>query len=251
VAGDGKLGTLEIDPSLGFHMGLGADNPKKYKFSIGFQPSLRQRSVNTAALTFGTQYNGWEIDPTLPTHETFTNNPTSFVFDAHTGIQFSAAPTDEINYWVGSGVFHLLTPAESFLGGPLSKTPMRFNVNGGSRFILNERMYVLAHALFMKQAKAKELNFGAELDIKTSAQKVDVPEFTFLFGAYYRWKDAMQLLVGGELQNLRVALAYDINVSKLRTASNLRGGYELCMVYKAPCRIIPYKYKYQYTCPRF
>ncbi|MEY4876377.1 MAG: hypothetical protein RL708_1526 [Bacteroidota bacterium] len=251
VAGDGKLGTMEVDPSVAFHMGLGNDNPKKYKLSIGFQPSLRQRSINSSALTFASQYNGWEIDPNLPTNETL-NTPTKFVFDAHTGIQFSAAPTEAINYWIGSGIFHLLTPAESFLGGgSLSQTPMRFNINAGGRFIINERMYILSHAIFMKQAKAKELNFGGELDIKTSANKVDVPEFTFFFGPYYRWKDALQILVGGELQNLRVAFAYDVNVSKLRTASNLRGGYELCMVYKAPCRIIPYNYKYQYICPRF
>jgi len=255
VAGDGKYGTLEIDPSIAFHMGLGNDDPKKYKLSIGFQPSLRQHSLNVSNLTFATQYDGWVINPTLPTNETIVTRDKPFqpFFDAHTGIQFSAAPTEELNYWVGSGIFHLLTPTESFLvdNSVFSKVPMRFNVNAGLRYILNERMYILSHALFMKQAKAKELNFGGELDIKTSANKVDVQEFTLLMGAYYRWKDAMQLLVGGELQNLRVALAYDVNVSKLRTATKLRGSYELCMVYKAPCRIIPYKYKYQYICPRF
>jgi type IX secretion system PorP/SprF family membrane protein len=253
VAGDGKYGTLEIDPSIAFHMGLGADNPKRHKLSVGFQPSLRQHSLNVSNLTFATQFNGWTIDPTAPTLEKFDSKLNQLYIDAHTGIQYSAAPTDEINYWIGTGIFHLLSPVESLLDNPtaLSKVPMRYNINAGSRFILNERMYVLAHALFMRQAKAKELNFGAELDIKTAAPKVDVPDFTFFFGGYYRWKDAFQVLVGGELQNLRVALAYDVNVSSLHTASNLRGGYELCMIYKAPCRIIPYNYKYQYTCPRF
>jgi type IX secretion system PorP/SprF family membrane protein len=247
-AGDGVLTTLEINPSIAFHLALGADNPKKYKLSIGVQPSLRNRKVDVSNLTFQAQFDGIEINPALPSMEHITNTNFS-VFDLNSGIQFSAAPTDEVNFWVGGSLFHMLQPNEAFYTNASSVLPMRSMANAGARFIINPTWAILPNVLFMEQAKAKELNFGADFDYTYNPTAAE--PFTLFAGPYYRWKDAFQILVGGEYKGYRVGLSYDINSSTLRTASHMKGGFELAIMYKSPCRLIPYHINKMFVCPRF
>src|SRR5205085_1360725 len=53
------------------------------------------------------------------------------------------------------------------------------------------------------------------------------------FGGFYRWNDAFIPVVKLDVYSLAFGLSYDINVSKLNTASNWRGGFELTATYTA------------------
>ena len=48
-------------------------------------------------------------------------------------------------------------------------------------------------------------------------------------GAVYRWKDALIPVIKINTSNLSIGFSYDVNISKLKTASNYRGGYELTL----------------------
>ncbi len=251
-AGDGNLSTIEINPSVALHLALGDDHPKKYKLSIGVQPSIRNRNLNVNNLTFEAQYQQGIgiINNTLPNGEPATLSNTSYsVFDLNTGIQFSAAPTDEINFWVGASAFHMLQPNESFYSGYSVPLPMRTMANAGARFIINEKWTIQPNALYFRQAKAQELNFGADFDY-TVDPKANEP-FTLFAGPYYRWNDAVQVLMGGEYKGYRVGITYDVNSSSLSSASHGKGGFELAIMYKSPCRLIPYHINKMFVCPRF
>jgi len=50
-------------------------------------------------------------------------------------------------------------------------------------------------------------------------------------GVWYRLQDALIPYVGLQLNAYKIGLTYDVNVSTLTTASYLRGGFELTMVY--------------------
>ena len=50
-------------------------------------------------------------------------------------------------------------------------------------------------------------------------------------GAVYRWKDALIPVVKINTEKLSIGLSYDVNTSKLKTASNYRGGFELTLSY--------------------
>ena len=249
-AGDGVLTTLEINPSIAFHLALGADNPKKYKLSIGVQPSLRNRKVDVSSLTFQAQYNSslGEFEQVSNQEPSLTNTNFS-VFDMNSGIQFSAAPTDEVNFWLGGSLFHMLQPNESFYSNASSTLPMRSMANAGARFIINPTWSILPNVLYMQQATAKELNFGADFDYTYNPTAKE--PFTLFAGPYYRWNDAMQILLGGEYKGYRVGITYDFNTSSLSTASHAKGGFELAIMYKAPCRLIPYHINKMFVCPRF
>jgi type IX secretion system PorP/SprF family membrane protein len=249
-AGDGNLNTIEINPTIAFHYGFRAA-PKRYKFSIGVQPSIRNRSVDITKLTFAAQYdpNLGEINTNLSQNEPTLTNQKYTVFDLNTGVQFSAAPTDEINFWVGASAFHLLGPNESFYSNQEISLPIREMINAGARFILNDNWTILTNELLFQQASAKELDFGGDFDYTVNPR--DAKPFTIFAGPYYRWNDAMQILFGGEYMGFRVGMTYDLNTSSLHTASHFKGGMELAIMYKADCRLIPYHINKLFVCPRF
>jgi hypothetical protein len=50
-------------------------------------------------------------------------------------------------------------------------------------------------------------------------------------GGFYRIKDAFIIAANMDYRNFNVGLSYDINTSKLREATNRRGGFEISIIY--------------------
>mgnify|MGYP002528469793 CR=1 FL=1 len=65
-------------------------------------------------------------------------------------------------------------------------------------------------------------------------------EQAIAIGGHYRWKDAFIPSVWYEVSNFAIGISYDMNVSSLRTASNLRGGMEISLRFMNPN---PFTYK--------
>jgi len=51
-------------------------------------------------------------------------------------------------------------------------------------------------------------------------------------GAYLRWNDAIIPVAKIEMRPLSIALSYDVNVSKLSSASRGRGGFEVSLAWQ-------------------
>jgi hypothetical protein len=67
-------------------------------------------------------------------------------------------------------------------------------------------------------------------------------------GAWFRLGDAAIPYVGLEFGSFRLGASYDVNVSSLKPASNMRGGAEFSLIYiKKP--VDPYAKKL--NCPKF
>jgi hypothetical protein len=58
------------------------------------------------------------------------------------------------------------------------------------------------------------------------------------FGGFYRWDDAIIPVLKYNWYKLSLSLTYDVNVSKLKTASLYRGGAELTLTYKTYLNIM-------------
>ncbi len=249
VAGTGALTTMEVTPTMALHLGFGSEDPKQYHLSIGIQPAYRQKKVDINQLTWSSQWDGNIIDPYRPTGETQLQTGTVGAFDLNTGIQFTAVPSSNFSFNIGASIFHVLTPIESFYQSTTNSLDSRKVINLGAKFMVNEKLAVLPSLLFMAQAKASEKNLGAELNYNLTGEE---DAFALFGGLFYRWKDAAQLMGGFEKNRFRVCLSYDINMSGLHNVSRYRGGFELALMYKAPCyppRLIPPPP--QLVCPRF
>jgi hypothetical protein len=75
-------------------------------------------------------------------------------------------------------------------------------------------------------------------------------EISLLFGVGYRLRDAIHPMIGAQYKTLRVGLAYDVNISSLKSETGYRGGFELAAnyiikIYK------PAVIKTKVLCPRF
>ena len=55
----------------------------------------------------------------------------------------------------------------------------------------------------------------------------------FSAGGFYRWNDALMPVIKLDYYSLGIGVSYDINMSKLRTASTYRGGLEVTVSYKS------------------
>ena len=64
------------------------------------------------------------------------------------------------------------------------------------------------------------------------------------FGTYYRYADAIITYFNIDYKKqLSIGISYDINVSKLKIASNLRGGAEVTLIYIINPAIVTIKTK--------
>ena len=79
------------------------------------------------------------------------------------------------------------------------------------------------------QAKAHNAMVGAAYSLNVNNDEVN-PTTVYL-GAWYRLSDAAIPYVGLEIGEWHFGVSYDVNVSRLKTASNSRGGVEVSLIY--------------------
>ena len=63
-------------------------------------------------------------------------------------------------------------------------------------------------------------------------QRDEVESLSISMGALMRWNDAFIPLLKLDYYKLGIGLTYDVNISRLHTASHMRGGVELSLSYK-------------------
>lgn len=247
VAGDGNLTTFEVAPAIALHIGF--DRSNRYKLSLGAAYTYRQKKVDLNKLTWATTWNGTSLDPTLPNGEYSLRGNIAAMSDVNAGFQFRAAPSDIWGISVGYAKYHVTEPNETFQANPLNLLNTRDVGHLGLRFQVTDKLSILPNFLYYFQQKATEYNVGSEFNYKLNPDVIN--GFAVFAGPYYRFGDALQILVGGEVKGWRLGVTYDVNLSKLREASKLKGGFEMAIMYRAPCKPLPYRKKYMFACPRF
>lgn len=113
---------------------------------------------------------------------------------------------------------------------------------------LTDKFTVGPSFLYQTMSGADEISLQA-----LGAYQLDqVKDIDVNFGLGYRLSggDAVYPMIGGRYKDLRVGLAYDINISDLNQASNYRGGFEVAANYIVKI-YKPTKIKTKVLCPRF
>lgn len=245
-AGDGILTTNEIRTNIAVHQPIG----QQVSISMGLNASFTQRNINTQKLYFGNQWNETGFETTIPNNESFEATNRSY-FDVGAGLQLKAAITEIQNLNVGISVLHLNTPYFSFYAQKDSnnnRLGRRYTANVGTTILQNN--YKIEPAIyFSTQKKASELVIGANLVRDLNNNQHQNPEDLKLYlGLWYRHKDAIAPLVGGEYQNYRLLFSYDITISQLGATAKNRGGLEISLVKIGTFRDRSHT---KYDCPDF
>lgn len=243
VAGDVEVGNTVAGGSLSALVKINRNS----RFVGGVQGAYGMTGLNVANMQWGSQYNGINYDPSL-------NNGEGTEFQPYTYGDFGAG----VAYWyskndrnvihkapsdakIGLSVFHLNKPHYTFQTKGDARLPMRFVLHASALMTTQqENLYWYPNFNVMRQGKQQEIYFGSlwKYNFSNGSKNTGFnSEISFTGGINMRVTNVVdaivpQLFIGA--YNFSIGLSYDVNISKLNTASNYRGGFEFSLRYTNP-----------------
>lgn len=199
---------------------FGTNNTQRVVF--GMQAGLISRRFDPSKFTLGENWNP-ATGVTNPSSEIFSRTSAT-MFDMGAGaLYIDGKPNKKANFYGGISVNHLTQPTDDFIKDSDAKLPMRVNIHGGLRYVVNENWSITPNFLYMTQGNAKETMLGAYAQLKASETS------DFLFGANYRFKDAFAPYVGFYHKNFVLGASYDFNVSDLGRMTGKANSFEISL----------------------
>lgn len=237
-AGNSKLSITQINLSISGNALL----DKKHRVSAGLQGGFAQRSINYSDLKWGNQYDGEKHDPSLSSRESYSSDTYTFG-DFSAGVSWSygtgdsyMTANDQLRANAGVAFFHFNKPRQDFYSD--EKLYIKLVLHGGMYIgFKNSNVALLPSILFMKQASSIEANLGTMLRFRIKEESKYtgfIKESAILLGCHYRVGDAIIPSFMFEWANYAIGVNYDINISKLKAATNGRGGIEISLRYINP-----------------
>lgn len=232
--GNGILQNNFVGASLAYHKGL--DESGYHQLGIGFQGMYVNKRLDLTQAKFEDMLTTSGF--TGVTQEVFSNyNELKLNYaDLNAGIMYTGSTTDDNFFYVGASGYHLNRPKESFRGADYILNT-RYTIHGGAYFPVGDNLSLHTSIIHQRQAgSANETVLGAALGYTVPGGTAYETPTVFYFGSWYRLKDAIIPYVGMEWNNFRLGITYDVNTSSLKTASNLKGGLEVSLIYIKPYR---------------
>lgn len=228
-AGTAALTTTELLPAFNYHKSLSNDKPMF--LSLGFMGGLVEKSLDLSKVTTNSQFNGTAYDPALPNGETILT-PNVHYLDGSLGISFNTAfGAENVNsMYLGFAYHHLNRPKNSFYKNPSVELDPKIVLSAGVKFGVNDYSYFTLYADYSHQGPATETIGGVLYSYKLGPDPDNYP-YIFSIGTFLRWNDALIPVIKLEMYSFNLGLSYDVNVSRLNTVSNSRGGFELSLLY--------------------
>ncbi|HET9057161.1 MAG TPA: PorP/SprF family type IX secretion system membrane protein [Chitinophagaceae bacterium] len=227
-AGDGGFNYLNASASIAY-TGVKFGNENNHRIVIAMQGGIINRRVDQSKFKWGEQWN-----PITGYNE---NNAVSETFATHSAtaldigagvLYYDASPEKKLNVFGGFSAYHLNKPKDPIVyssNTQLSTIPLRYVVHGGISFNLSERNSIVPHILLMQQGSAREAMVGTYVRMNVNS------ETDFLFGGYYRFKDAIAPYAGIDYKNFTIGVSYDVNTSKLGSLTRNVNSFEISFTY--------------------
>jgi type IX secretion system PorP/SprF family membrane protein len=227
-AGDGGFNYTNAYASVAY-TGVKFGAEENHRLVLALQAGMISRRVDPTKFKWGDQWNpitGYNANNA--TSESF-NRTSATVFDAGAGaLYYDAAPDKKTNLFAGFSAFHLTRPKDPIIStgsAVLNTIPMRYTLHGGLSYNISERTSIIPHVMYMRQGTASVAMLGTYVQLNVNA------ETDFMFGGYYRYKDAMAPFIGVDWKNLIIGLSYDANTSKLGAMTRNVNSFELSLTY--------------------
>jgi type IX secretion system PorP/SprF family membrane protein len=154
----------------------------------------------------------------------------SSYFDLNAGLMLRSTLNDQSSFELGFAMAHIIQPEYTLI--PFGeredrRRPMRAAAHAAFHYDITDRWRVTPMAMFQSTQGITEIIPQLWAGVLVNPEK----KIRLNFGTGYRLNDAVPLLVGLDYDDLRVALAYDVNTSPLNQATNSVGGFELAVQY--------------------
>jgi type IX secretion system PorP/SprF family membrane protein len=222
-AGDSKLGQTQLLPMVAYHKSLSAENDMF--LTLAFMGGPVRYSLETSDLRFTSNFitNFSGVPDNLVTQFSY--------LDASAGISFSATTSSDLYYYLGGALFHITQPSVSLLQLNDAQLARKYSVNAGvSLPIIDFNRLIFYFDAFSQN---KNNLYQAGVLYKNVFEQTGEDEYlSMTIGCILRWNDAIIPVVKFDYYKLSLGLSYDTNISKLRGASQFRGGIEATFNYK-------------------
>jgi len=222
----GKLTSNYFGTSLAYHILTNNSAEKTSKLSIGFQTSLANRRLDFTKITFEDQFTSYGFDLSLPNNQNFGTSNISYV-DFNTGLMYTES-SENGSFYIGTSLYHITQPKESFLNDQTNRVPMRLTLHSGATIMTGELSSLILSGLVMNQAASTSIVAGLAYSKQIDSKFDDI---RVMAGAWYRNKDAVIPYVGYIYNNFQMGLTYDVNTSTLSTANSRYRSFELSLIY--------------------
>lgn len=225
MAGDADYTTVQFGIPLAQHFRLVGNT---VIISYGILPAMHYNTLNYTKLAFGEQFDGTKYNPDIPVTEAFDGNSAVY-FDLSVGAQGTFKPQKNQTYTIGVAMYNLNQPDISFFNAGDAILLHRFLVHGNAIIGVTNNIDVIPGFKMQFQGKQHEFHFGG-MGIfyfeKSAISQVQT-------GAWFRSKnkDAVIFGLGCRYMGFDIMLDYDLNISRLRTASNGHGAVEITLTY--------------------
>jgi hypothetical protein len=124
-------------------------------------------------------------------------------------------------------LFHLNKPKVNFYSNNSETTILpKYVFNAGLTTDITDANRLIGFADYFMQGGTRQF-LGGVLYETDLVQFDETDKVAFSVGGFYRWNDAFVPTVQLTMHEWQIGLTYDVNMSKLKTASQLRGGFEL------------------------
>jgi len=224
-SGNGVIKYDYLSFSTAYHKGLDEDGFNQ--LGAGFQVTYGSKKLDVTSLKFEDMLRSDGF--TGITNETFNGTQLSLSYvDVNAGILYNGTTNGYNNYYFGVSAYHLNRPKETFQEGEFYLAP-RVTLQAGGRIPVGQYDAVHLSANHSRQAGAVNTVIGGAYGLNLNADEY-APTNLYL-GSWFRLGDAIIPYVGLEFGEMRIGATYDVNVSSLKPASNMRGGAEISLIY--------------------
>ena len=228
VAGDSKLGRTQILPVLTYHHSLSDENDTY--ISAGFMAGPVQQRFDASKLSFDDQFVNGSYSNANPTQQSFSKTNITYL-DASVGVLYSTSMANDVNFYIGGSYFHFNKPKVAFEPDRDVILNNKIMVNAGISAPLSEYNKLIIYADYFKQGGNSQMQGG--FMYKLDLLHIDEEETISLSaGSFLRWNDAVIPVIKLDYYELGIGITYDVNISKLKSASQYRGGFEVTMSYR-------------------
>jgi len=227
AAGDANLKRTQFLPVVNYHKLLSEE--KNTYISVAFMGGTVNESFDASKLRFDDQFVNGTYSSSNPTSQSFSNTGFHYL-DASTGISFKSLINNNLKFYLGAGLFHITKPKLSFMKDNDVRLNQKWVYNMGFSAYTNTFNRIVVYADHFRQGgnRVTQTGFLFTHNFDTDG---DNARLSLSGGAVYRLKDALIPVVKLNAGKLNMGFSYDINISKLRTASMYRGGFELSLCY--------------------
>ncbi len=235
-AGESEMGSFQANLSAAYHVYISEFST----LGAGLSGGYCQRVINYSSLKWGSQYDGYSYNSSLQAGEPSGSEKIGYgdiggglVWNYKRGEKYMTG-NDQLHAILGAAIFHPHSPDYSFYKTG-ENLHMKLVIHGEMLFgVANSNFSVSPGFIFYNQGKSQEVTAGAMFRY-TLQDKSKYTSFeqgrAVALGAHFRAKDAFIASFNVELGRLEIGMSYDINISKLESASSGRGGFELGLGY--------------------